>query len=67
MRSAERIRDDSQDLESDTNAPIVKTRIRLLRTRQASVFDRVTLVETVRGFRYTRQRQSSEPAIDVYA
>jgi len=58
--SAERIMDALWDYESETNASVVKTHIRYLRSKLATVFGPLPLVDTVRGLGYTYHRQPAE-------
>jgi len=65
--SAERIMDELWDEESDTYASVVKTHIRYLRSKLATVFGTLTVIETVRGLGYTFQRSSAETPLEEVA
>ena len=65
--SADRIMDELWDYDSDTNASVVKTHIRYLRGKLATVFGDAALIETVRGLGYTFQRSGPEMALDEAA
>lgn len=65
--SADRIMDELWDYDSDTNASVVKTHIRYLRSKLAAVFGEASMIETVRGLGYTFQRATVDVLLNEAA
>jgi two-component system OmpR family response regulator len=61
--SAERILDEIWDYDSDTNVSVIKTHIRYLRSKLATLFGDMELIHTVRGLGYTYRR--AQPTFSV--
>lgn len=65
--SAERILDAIWDYDSETNVSVIKTHIRYLRGKLATLFADVQLIHTVRGLGYTYRRDQAMISVEQAA